>query len=85
MSIEMTNLWDHAGRIGDTLAVVGPAAYWIMRHLRKIINAATFTGDVATKHLPHIYSRLRGHDEMLGIVPPDHPDIVWRNGNGSPH
>lgn len=71
---------DHLERIGDTLAVIGPAIYGAYRLVRRIENSLTFTGTVAKEHLPHIYGRLRRSDETLGLVVPDHPDIVFVNG-----
>lgn len=80
----LTNLTEHLGRIGDILAVVGPALAWGYRIVRRIENNLKFTKDVAHEHLPHIYDRLRRSDEALKLEVPDHPPIVFVNGVSTP-
>lgn len=71
---------EHIGRITDILVVVGPVMAGVYRMVRRVENAMAFTKTVAHEHLPHIYGRLRRSDEALGLVVPDHPDIVFVNG-----
>ena len=71
-------MWEHIGRIADILVVVGPAAWWVVRWLRRIALDTYFVRDVAKTHLPNIYTRLHRVDGE------EHPSIVYVNGLAAP-
>ena len=76
----MSGIWEHLDRIIDTGVVIAPAFWWLARWIRRIGITAAFTKEVATVHLPHIYTRQKRHDEQLGIEVADHPNIGYVNG-----
>lgn len=72
--------WD---TIGDYLVVIGPAAVFMWRFMRRVETAVGISQQVATKHLPFIYKRLNVHDEALKLHSPLPPNIGLVNGVAS--
>ena len=66
---------DHLGRILDVGIVVVPLFLWLLRWAHRLELTVGLTKQVATKHLPYIYGRLKVHDEALNIESPLPPTI----------
>ena len=57
---------------------------WLHRRMRDDEIARTFVRDVATNHLPHIYSALRQIAEQQGIHLDEPPLVQFLEVNGRP-
>lgn len=55
---------------------------WLYRRIRNDELTRAFVQDMATNHLPHIYSALRAICRVQGIELPDPPPIRWIELNG---
>jgi hypothetical protein len=73
---------DHLANIADVLVVVGPFSLWLYHTVRKLDNTVVLTKQIATKHLPFVYERLKEHDALLLLDSPLPPNIGIVNGSG---
>jgi len=71
----METLLSHLGNMGDFLAVIVPCFLWFRSWAKNLETTVGLTKQVATTHLPFIYSRLGEHDNALGLRSPDHQNI----------
>ena len=58
---------------------------WLYRRIRNDELTRAFVQDMATNHLPHIYSALHAICRTQGIELPDAPPIRWIELNGGKH
>jgi hypothetical protein len=70
--------------IFPTLAQLALFLRWLHRRMRDDEIQRAFIRDLATNHLPHIYTALRHLATKLGVPLPDPPPLryVEVNGNG---
>lgn len=66
--------------VAEIAIVVVPCFLWFMRWTRKLETTIALTAQIASEHLPFIYTRLKRHDNALGIENPEHPNIGVING-----
>ena len=70
----------NADRIVVALAVLAQFVLflrWLYRRIRNDELLRAFVQDMATNHLPHIYSALYGICRAQGIEVPEPPPIRW--------